>query len=474
MRRRPWRPDAPAWTRRCGLSPTRQAVSDPATDVGRGLTELVDLAPPGIDELLGVLSVLEARQTYDAVVVDTAPTGHALRLLEMPALAREWVQALLRVLLKYRQIVRPGPLAEDLVELSRQIGALQELLRDRAATHFIAVARAAELPRLETARLLARLRRLRLPTPVVVVNALAANPGACPRCRADLRAERREMVRFGRLCRQSPLRYHPRAARRAAAARHRRAGRVGADLDRMKPTGTYVYCLVAAARRPRATRTPGLAGAGPVRLVEQGSTARGRLKKWLVVSDVPLDRYGESAINAKLSDLDWVSRAAVAHEAVVESFIGAAALVPMKLFTIFADDARAAARLGAQHDRINAALERVRGRVELGVRVALDRQRPQPRGRRARIQASRTWPGRKRSGIARRSSPSTRARWSAICTTIFPLSRPRRCVEAPPSFPSRADRFCSTRRFSCRARARIDFDAPSRAGRRISPPAAIA
>ena len=151
----------------------------------------------------------------------------------------------------------------------------------------------------------------------------------------------------------------------------------------MKPTGTYVYCLVAAARRPRATRTPGLAGAGPVRLVEQGSTARGRLKKWLVVSDVPLDRYGESAINAKLSDLDWVSRAAVAHEAVVESFIGAAALVPMKLFTIFADDERAAARLGAQSNRIDAALDRVRGRVELGVRVALDRQRPQP-GRPAR------------------------------------------------------------------------------------------
>ena len=146
--------------------------------------------------------MLEARQTYDAIVMDTAPTGHALRLLEMPALAREWVQALLRVLLKYRQIVRPGALAADLVELSRQIGALQDLLRDRAATHFIAVARAAELPRLETARLLARLRRLRLPAPVVVVNALTATPGACPRCRADFRAERREMVRFGSLCRR--------------------------------------------------------------------------------------------------------------------------------------------------------------------------------------------------------------------------------------------------------------------------------
>ena len=152
----------------------------------------------------------------------------------------------------------------------------------------------------------------------------------------------------------------------------------------MKPTATYVYCLVAAARRPRATRTPGLAGAGAVRLVEQGPAAAGRLKKWLVVADVPLGRYGEAAINARLSDLDWVSRAAVAHEAVVESFIGAAALLPMKLFTIFADDARAVARIGAQNDRIDASLERVRGHVELGVRVALDRQKL-PAGRQARV-----------------------------------------------------------------------------------------
>jgi hypothetical protein len=149
----------------------------------------------------------------------------------------------------------------------------------------------------------------------------------------------------------------------------------------MKRTATYVYCLVAAARRPAVPRTRRLDGAGPVRLIEHGR-AGARLKKWLVVSDVPLDRYGAAAINARLSDLDWVSRAAVAHEAVVESFIGATALVPMKLFTIFADDARAVQRLGAQNDRIDAALKRVRGRIELGVRVTLDRQ-PRP-ARRAR------------------------------------------------------------------------------------------
>jgi arsenite-transporting ATPase len=194
--------------RRARLEASLRALAEalgsaqPGTVVGRGLTEVIDLAPPGIDELFGVLSVLEARGTYDAVIVDTAPTGHALRLLDMPAVARGWVQALLRVLLKYRKVVRPGPFAADLIELSRQIRRLEELLRDRAETRFIAVARAAELPRLETARLLARLRRLRVPTPIVVVNGLTLDPGRCSRCRATRAAERRELALIGRLCRK--------------------------------------------------------------------------------------------------------------------------------------------------------------------------------------------------------------------------------------------------------------------------------
>jgi hypothetical protein len=141
----------------------------------------------------------------------------------------------------------------------------------------------------------------------------------------------------------------------------------------MNPNGTYVYCLVAAARRPRVGRARGLEGAGPVRLIEQGRS--GSLKKWLVVADVPLDRYGEAQINKRLSDLDWVSRAAMAHEAVVESFVAAPVLVPMKLFTIFNGDERASDHFEADRQRIDSAIRRVRGRIELGVRVTLDRMR---------------------------------------------------------------------------------------------------
>ena len=148
----------------------------------------------------------------------------------------------------------------------------------------------------------------------------------------------------------------------------------------MKPIGTYVYCLVAGMRRPSTTRLRSrLDGAGPVRLLALDSAGRG-LKKWLVVSDVPLDRYGEAVINRRLSDLDWVSRAAVAHETVVESFIGAVALVPMKLFTIFTGDERAAEHVEAERQRIDVAIARVRGRIELGVRVTLSQPTDQGRG----------------------------------------------------------------------------------------------
>jgi arsenite-transporting ATPase len=160
----------------------------------------MDLAPPGIDELFGVLSVLDARDHYDRIVVDTAPTGHALRLLEMPDAAREWVQALLRMLLKYQSVIHAGRLAEELVEASKSIRALQAMLRDPARTRFVVVSRAADVPRLETERLLDRLTRLGLAVPAVVVNALTLAPGGCPRCRAAAGAERKAIASLERWC----------------------------------------------------------------------------------------------------------------------------------------------------------------------------------------------------------------------------------------------------------------------------------
>jgi arsenite/tail-anchored protein-transporting ATPase len=177
------------------------AIDDLAAALGAGglgstrarVSELLDLAPPGVDELFGVLSVFDARSDYDTIVIDTAPTGHTLRLLAMPDVVREWVQALLRVLLKYRALVRPGQLAAELVSLSRSIGDLGRVLQQPHLTRFIVVTRPAELPIDETVRLLRELRRLRIAVPAVVANALTLSPGRCARCRATAVAERHHL-----------------------------------------------------------------------------------------------------------------------------------------------------------------------------------------------------------------------------------------------------------------------------------------
>ena len=136
----------------------------------------------------------------------------------------------------------------------------------------------------------------------------------------------------------------------------------------MKLKGTYVYGVIAADRRPRLTRVPaGLPGAGPVRLldVEPGL--------FIAVGDLPLDKYNESAISAGLADLGWVSRVAVAHEAVVESFLAATAVLPMQLFTIFKTDERALEHVRAQRPRLARLVKRVANQQEWGIRVVLDR-----------------------------------------------------------------------------------------------------
>lgn len=133
--------------------------------------KLLDITPPGLDELVALSSILDATEEDRLVVVDTAPTGHALRLLEAPELALEWDRALLSILLKYREAVSLGRLASELVELSKSLKRLLALLRDPARARFVAVTRPGELPRRETVRLLDELRRLSISVPAILVNA---------------------------------------------------------------------------------------------------------------------------------------------------------------------------------------------------------------------------------------------------------------------------------------------------------------
>jgi arsenite-transporting ATPase len=162
----------------------------------QAMRDLMELAPPGLDELIAIVEVSEALESASdpepLVVLDTAPTGHALRLLEMPALVHDWVKALMAILLKYQPVTGVGELGSMLVQMSQGLGRLRARLTDPSRTAFTAVTLPAMLPVAETARLLKRLRALRIRVPAVVVNAVGA--GTCTRCASALREQRRAVA----------------------------------------------------------------------------------------------------------------------------------------------------------------------------------------------------------------------------------------------------------------------------------------
>jgi arsenite-transporting ATPase len=168
----------------------------------QAMRDVLELAPPGVDELAAIIDVTEALDgtgsapRCDLIVIDTAPTGHAFRLLEMPGLVHDWVRTVMAILLKYEPVVRIGALGAVLLRLSKGLGRLRALLGDAARTRFVVVTRAAALPRAETVRLLERLHAASIAAPLVIVNAVGA--GTCSRCRGERRRQQEEVLALAR------------------------------------------------------------------------------------------------------------------------------------------------------------------------------------------------------------------------------------------------------------------------------------
>ena len=132
-------------------------------------------------------------------------------------------------------------------------------------------------------------------------------------------------------------------------------------------TLTWVFCLVRAARRPSLRDAPPpVPGGDAVALLDAGQGL------WAAVTHVPAREYDADAVVRGLSNLDWVAARAMAHEAVVEHFLGAAALLPMQLFTLFTSDDRVLAHLARDRRRIDRVLARIDRQVEWGLRLTFD------------------------------------------------------------------------------------------------------
>ncbi len=89
----------------------------------------------------------------------------------------------------------------------------------------------------------------------------------------------------------------------------------------------------------------------------------------VLVSDVDLAEFGESALRRNLEDLAWLEQVARAHHQVIDAAARLVPVLPTRLATVYSSDASMAAVLSGQRHELRAALHRVGGRVEWGVKA---------------------------------------------------------------------------------------------------------
>lgn len=152
----------------------------------RLIEALLDIVPPGVDELFAIFRLLDLLESAPArqqkLVLDMAPTGHALELLRMPERMLGWSRLLLRILAHHRGLALAQDLAVEIAELSQRVRKLAAMLKDRRKAQAAVVMLAEPLPDRQTARLISELNQLKVHTPAVFVNRVRMEESRCRHC----------------------------------------------------------------------------------------------------------------------------------------------------------------------------------------------------------------------------------------------------------------------------------------------------
>ena len=150
----------------------------------RFLLALLDVVPPGVDEIFAIFGILDLLRAGGRVVIDMAPTGHALELLRTPARLLAWTRLLLKTLAAHRTLPMAQDAAVEVAKLSQNVRELASILRDAKRSRLVVVTLPEPLPDYETRRLLKSLQELDAPVGAVFLNrVLIGDPPTCARCR---------------------------------------------------------------------------------------------------------------------------------------------------------------------------------------------------------------------------------------------------------------------------------------------------
>lgn len=152
---------------------------------------------PGIDEVMGFKTIVDIikEAEFDKCIVDTAPTGHALRLLTLPELLDEWIKVLAKMRWKYRYMVEsfsgkynPDQGDDFLLEMKKTVKKIAGLLKYQSKCEFIAVTIPEAMAILETKRLLNDLNSYGIKVKQLLVNNVLESKN-CQFCRERSNAQ---------------------------------------------------------------------------------------------------------------------------------------------------------------------------------------------------------------------------------------------------------------------------------------------
>jgi len=150
---------------------------------------------PGIDEVMGFKMIVDLIEEgkFEKYIVDTAPTGHALRLLTLPELLDDWIKVMAKMRWKYRYMVttfrgryKPDEGDDFLIEMKKTVKRIEGLLRDSQRCEFIAVTIPEDMAILETERLIKSLDQYGMKVRQLIIN------NVFPECTCHFCQARRE------------------------------------------------------------------------------------------------------------------------------------------------------------------------------------------------------------------------------------------------------------------------------------------
>ncbi|SDG28479.1 ArsA family ATPase [Halorientalis regularis] len=175
-------------------------VESQADGIGNAADLFSSGVVPGSDELAGLSGLARYVDTddYDYVVFDTAPTGHTLRLLDLPGIMADALSTAAEVHEQVQQkanvqktlmlgllAIRHTDDPTAIVEMRERMDRVESVLRDPEMTTFHVVTIPETMAVEESVRLAEQLPGFEVPVGELVVNKFIEDPGDCERCRAD-------------------------------------------------------------------------------------------------------------------------------------------------------------------------------------------------------------------------------------------------------------------------------------------------